>query len=171
MGKIAAALSVAILALTGLAAPARAADEPIVFSRLTGSIAGAGGKIYFQEPGNRTDKCLDAALEEIDRDGGKVQMWKCGFGGDEQIWTWAEHPLGGTQIINKANGKCLDVALEEIDQEGGRLQLWQCTGSIEQAWYVSPHMGDLFLDSRATKGSFGAPGDYDGAPVGLYRKS
>ncbi|GGU36535.1 RICIN domain-containing protein [Lentzea flava] len=167
MGKIPAAVCAAILGVAGLAAPAQAAAEPVTFFKFYGS--GTGGKLYF--PG--TDKCLDAALEEIDRDGGKVQMWTCGFGGDEQEWRF-EHssdPYEGSLIINVANGKCLDVALEEIDLEGGKVQMYQCTGGIEQRWYVSPHQGDILVKSRATKGLLGVPSVYDGAPVGIYGKA
>jgi hypothetical protein len=166
MRKVTAALCAAILGVAGLAAPARAGDEPVTFFKLYGS--GTGGMLYFP----RTDKCLDAALEEIDRDGGKVQMWTCGFGGDEQQWRFEPGDVGeGTLIINVANGKCLDVALEEIDKEGGRLQMYQCTGGIEQRWNVSPHQGDILISSKATKGLLGVPSVYDGAPVGLYGKS
>ncbi|MGW4209898.1 RICIN domain-containing protein [Lentzea sp. NPDC004789] len=165
MGNISAAVCAAILGVAGLAVPAQAADEPVTFFKLYGSIT--GGRLSF--PG--TGKCLDAALEEIDQDGGKVQMWTCGFGGAEQQWRF-EYPdeSGGALVINEANGKCLDVALEEIDQEGGRLQLYQCTGGPEQRWELNPHQGDMLIRSQATTGYLGVPSVYDGAPVGLYGK-
>lgn len=167
MGKFSAALGVAILGVTGLAVPAQAADEPITFPKMYGS--GRGGTINLPGTGG---KCLDAALEEIDRDGGKVQMWTCGLGGAEQRWRYeyVGDSSGQAYVINEANGKCLDIALEEIDQEGGRVQMYQCTGSVEQRFTVVYHQGDLFITPVATKGFLGAPGIYEGAPIGIYAK-
>ncbi|MEU0884715.1 RICIN domain-containing protein [Lentzea sp. NPDC005914] len=166
MGRLIAALSAVVLGVLGTTGTAQAADEPWLASGLWGSSAGEV-RIQFA----RTDKCLDAALEEIDNNGGKVQMWTCGLGGDEQYWYAEYHEEWGASLVrNKANGKCLDVALEEIDLDGGKLQMWDCTGNIEQRWTFQSHQGDLFMESMAVRGAFGAPSLTDGAPIGLYNK-
>ncbi|KJK45418.1 hypothetical protein UK23_26215 [Lentzea aerocolonigenes] len=162
-----AALSAVVLGVLGTTGAAHAAGEPWLSSGLWGSGSGYS-TIRFAG----TDKCFDAALEDIGEDGGKVQIWTCGLGGDEQLWAPEYHEeWGGTVVRNKANGKCLDVALEEIDLEGGKVQLYECTGNIEQLWRFDTHSGDLFLESKAVKGRFGAPSLTDGAQIGLYQKS
>ncbi|MBB5955750.1 hypothetical protein FHS29_002331 [Saccharothrix tamanrassetensis] len=123
----------------------------------------------------RTGLCLDAALEEIGRNGGKVQLWTCGMGGDEQRWDAVQTDRGGQLLVNRLSGRCLDVALEEIDLEGGRVQLWDCGwGGDEQLWQIDRHQGDVFIDSRATRGRLGVRGQEDlrdGSPVGMWFKS
>ncbi|GGU36528.1 RICIN domain-containing protein [Lentzea flava] len=171
MKKIPAAVCAAVLLVTALVAPAQAADEPVLFKWPFSGYGHVATPIMFRTPAS--GMCLDAALEEIDRDGGKVQLWTCGFGGDEQRWNLEPHPLGGGfQIVSVANGKCLDAALEELEQEVTRLSLWQCTGGVEQLWQGGYHTGDLLIYSGAKwRSVFGAPGVYDGAPVSLHSVS
>ncbi|WP_329789710.1 RICIN domain-containing protein [Lentzea sp. DG1S-22] len=167
MGKLPAALGAVVLLAAVLVVPARASAEPVTFPKLHGS--GRGGTISL--PG--TGRCLDAALEEIDRNGGKVQMWTCGLAGDEQQWRYDHLPdIGaGAYIVSQANGKCLEVAPEELGAEGGRLQMWDCTGRVEQRWEVIHHQGDLFLTSKATRGVLGVWSVHEGAPIGVHGKS
>ncbi|MEU4803276.1 RICIN domain-containing protein [Actinosynnema sp. NPDC023587] len=156
---------VAACVLLGLTAtPAGAA--PFTSGRYT---AWGDGRLELRGTG----LCLDAALEEIDVEGGRVQLWTCGLGGDEQKWTPVSHGRG-TLLVNRLNGKCLDAALEEIDLEGGRVQMWTCgLGGDEQLWTFDSHQGDVFIDSRATNGKLGV-GRLDdlhsGAPVGVWHK-
>lgn len=167
MGKITAALCAAILGMTSLTAPAQAADDPVLFNTPFDGIWWDTTQIKFRGPA--AGKCLDAALEELDRDGGKVQLWTCGSG-DEQRWNVVRHPSGsGSEIVNVANGKCLDAALEKLEEEVTPLSLWECSGGVEQRWSVGYHSGDLFVTHvHKSSDRFGVPSVYDGAPLSLY---
>jgi hypothetical protein len=70
--------------------------------------------------------CLDAVASSDGTNGGKVQLYKCWDGANQQ---WANN------VINQAHGLCLDAVLQADGSNGDRVQLWSClAGAHNQAW-------------------------------------
>src|SRR5262249_9807458 len=74
-------------------------------------------------------KCLDLNFADLNKDGGKVQVWDCN-GLIQQTWRFKNGSL-----INGA-GKCLDVYAPELHTNSGRVQVFNCNGSIQKKWKV-----------------------------------
>lgn len=88
---------------------------------------------------DRSKRCLDAALQSIQRNGTTIQLWDCN-GQQQQRW---EAPLSGRgEIRNLASGRCLDAALQSIGRNGTVVQLWDCNGGDQQQWDVA-HPGNI----------------------------
>lgn len=88
----------------------------------------------------RSQKCLDVHLNDIGRNGAKVQQWDCkGASQTNQIWTL--RPTGQYyQIVSVRSGKCLDVHLGDIGRNGAKVQQWDCYGmnQTNQLWILRP---------------------------------
>ncbi len=74
-------------------------------------------------------KCLDVHYPDRFLNGGRVQIWDC-HGGINQQW----HLEGGALV--SGNGKCLDVHHPDRFLNGGRVQIWDCHGGENQQWNV-----------------------------------
>ena len=87
--------------------------------------------------------CLDAAAQSDGTNGGKVQLWTC-LGGANQDWVFqpvGAQPANGLwgELVNKAHGLCLDAAAQADGNSGDTVQLWQCIGGPNQLWFESEY--------------------------------
>jgi hypothetical protein len=99
----------------------------------------------------QNNRCLDAATQNINSNGDKVQMWDCfndRFNHPNQWWLALNvleenEYAGSTQLINAQSGLCLDVDNSRGFVNGAKVQLWQCfddAGSHPNQWWsFGPH--------------------------------
>jgi len=127
-GRLLLALAAAAMALlTLVAAPAAFADNHGPNMHLRNTATG--------------NKCLDADLGTFGN-GGKVQVWDC-WGGANQQWVVDQdhctNPGDGfnyCELRNQQNpSMCLDADANFIGN-GGVVQIWQCLGTTNQLWAV-----------------------------------
>lgn len=85
---------------------------------------GLGFKSFQSEGG----KCLDVNIEDLVKDGGKVQIWDC-HNAIQQRWKFDDQD----RLVNEG-GKCLDVYVEDLAKDGGKVQIWECNDQIQQKW-------------------------------------
>jgi hypothetical protein len=82
-------------------------------------------------------RCLDAAVQSINSNGTKMQLWDCN-GGNQQGWRLDSATLGQrTRIVNAHSGRCLDAAVQSINSNGTKMQLWDCNGGDQQLWVLN----------------------------------
>lgn len=87
----------------------------------------------FRSLQNTGGKCLEVALEDLVKNGGKVQVWGCN-GSIQQHWRFDEFG----RIVNEG-GKCLDVNLPDLNTDGGKVQVWDCADVVQQKWTLTPN--------------------------------
>jgi microsomal dipeptidase-like Zn-dependent dipeptidase len=94
-------------------------------------------------------RCLDLDGGS-DRDGARVQQWKCN-GGENQSWILRGRD-GGWQLVNARSGKCLDASVSAGGPLGAASSLGQraCNGDPAQSWQAE-RGGNTFA-LRATSG-------------------
>jgi hypothetical protein len=73
-------------------------------------------------------KCLDVHIEDLVKDGGRVQIWKCN---NEIQQRWKFDNKG--RLVNES-GKCLDIHVQDLKKDGGKVQIWECNDQIQQQW-------------------------------------
>ncbi len=73
-------------------------------------------------------QCLDAAAQTDASNGGKIQLWSC-LNGTNQNWV-----RQGNELVNQAHGLCLDAAAQTDGNNGGAVQLWSCVNDANQQW-------------------------------------
>lgn len=74
------------------------------------------------------NKCLDINGPQVQVNGGRVQLWDCHRGANQQ-WRFERG-----RIISMANGRCLDLHGPDVGSSGGRVQVFDCNGSPNQLW-------------------------------------
>jgi hypothetical protein len=77
--------------------------------------------------------CLDAATQTDNANGGKVQLWSCNGGADEQ-WYFKSVGSGWGELVNRAHGLCLDASAQADGNNGDVVQVWKCLGDTNQLW-------------------------------------
>ncbi|GAA5152233.1 MULTISPECIES: RICIN domain-containing protein [Amycolatopsis] len=114
---------------------------PAVLAIFVLVVASTGLSLFWAAPANATSpyttersgyngRCLDADLNTMGTNGGKVQLWDCN-GQPQQSWT----PLRDA-TIRSANARCLDADLNRIGFNGVKVQLWDCNGQPQQRWFL-----------------------------------
>jgi len=78
--------------------------------------------------------CLEVQAQQIDRNGGLVQVSSC-VGGVNQQWYFDRQK----RLRNRANDKCLDIDSATMDVNGGKVQLWACHDRSNQQWSPMYH--------------------------------
>ncbi len=75
-------------------------------------------------------KCLDADSRDFRSNGGKIQVWDC-HDGDNQQW----HFDNVGRLVN-GGGKCLDAdsVADAFRKKGGKVQVWDCHDEVNQRW-------------------------------------
>jgi len=77
---------------------------------------------------SETGKCLDIHIEDLVKDGGRVQIWECN-NKTQQRWKFDDQD----RLVNES-GKCLDVHVDDLNKDGGKVQIWECSDEIQQKW-------------------------------------
>jgi hypothetical protein len=85
----------------------------------------------FRSLQNAGGKCLEVVLEDLVKNGGKVQVSACN-GSIQQGWKIDE----SGRLVN-GGGKCLDVHLPELTADGGKVQVWDCADVAQQKWTLT----------------------------------
>ncbi|KAJ7225121.1 ricin B lectin domain-containing protein [Mycena haematopus] len=83
------------------------------------------------------DKCLDA-VNGVDGDGTKLQIWTCASGNTNQQWVSAGSP-GSPQIVWAGKNKCVDATNGNVTN-GNVMQIWDCDASSSnsnQNWGIA----------------------------------
>jgi Ricin-type beta-trefoil lectin domain len=87
--------------------------------RTTSQIVNAGGS-----------KCLDVDKSSINKNGARVQVWKC-TGAPEQRWFFR-----GNELVNEGSGKCLEVDPAGMTKVGAVVRAWDCNKQPPQQWSI-----------------------------------
>lgn len=80
---------------------------------------------------NEGGKCLEVNIEDLVKNGGRIQVWECN-GSIQQRWKFDE--VG--RLVNEG-GKCLDAHLPDLKTDGGKVQTWDCVDVVQQKWTLS----------------------------------
>lgn len=95
---------------------------------------------------NGAGLCLDTHARDLNRNGGRVQVWECN-GYRNQQWQF----VNGT--IRNGAGLCLETPRSQIRRNGGRVQVRRCNGRRQQRWDFAHgrifNGGGLCLDTHA----------------------
>jgi hypothetical protein len=96
---------------------------------------------------NAEGMCLDAHERDMNKDGGRVQVWAC-TDHAAQRWQWGRNG----SIVNRG-GKCLEVDAPAMRNNGGRVQVWRCNDEPQQQWRMKGRAivngGGMCLDVHA----------------------
>ena len=103
-----------------------------VAERLFVTLQAGKRSIGYKSVRSEGGKCLEVNLEDLVKNGGKVQVWECN-NQIQQHWK-----LDGEKLVNEG-GKCLDVDLPQLTKDGGKVQVFDCNGQIQQKWKLDEH--------------------------------
>lgn len=81
------------------------------------------------------NKCWDADLNSINRNGTKVQLWDCNDQANHQIFRFSVNPEGAIRFQNYASGRYLDADLNSINANGTTVQLWDFVAGAKNQWW------------------------------------
>ena len=106
-----------------------------------GSPGPTGGNVGYPAPASFaivSDRglCLDVHGPDLNRNGGRVQVWDCHGGVNQTFY------FDGGAVVSEA-GLCLDVHGPDLRKNGGRVQFWECHGGINQQWSYNERSGAL----------------------------
>ena len=110
----------------------RDSDE-VPFARLQISQAPKTRSLSYKGIQSAGGKCLEIHIEDLLKDGGRVQIWECS-GEIQQRWKLDD--LG--RLVNEG-GKCLDVHAPDMTKDGGKVQVWECSDVPQQKWKLDEH--------------------------------
>jgi len=100
--------------------------------------AAGGSAVYEIRNMYDTNNCLDAENDSANnpqRNGDKVQIWRCAGNSPNQAWTYTNG-----HWVNQDHGLCLDAENDGAGtpiKDGDKVQLWQCNGQTQQSWNFS----------------------------------
>ncbi len=86
--------------------------------------------------GSNNQYCMDASLDQREKDGDKVYLFKC-TGRENQRWA-VTHDTNGQSALVGLGGYCLDVRGSQATGSGTPVQLWQCHYGKNQRFNVLP---------------------------------
>lgn len=100
--------------------------------------------------GDSDRKCLDADLNTINANGGRVQLWQCN-NSQQQQWIAYRNAEGFIVLVNNLSNKCLDANPNTLYNNPAQVYLWECNGSPQQQWNdvdFAPDERLLFFSNR-----------------------
>lgn len=100
---------------------------------------------YLIGPVSDPNRCLDADLNTIGRNGTKVQLWTCNNTSANQAWYVRQIPEGYYRFQNVYSGRYLDADLNTINRNGTVIQLWDFIGSAHNQWFNMTEIPEHYL--------------------------
>ncbi|MFD5247460.1 RICIN domain-containing protein [Amycolatopsis sp. NPDC058340] len=96
----------------------------------------ADADMYLIPSGLNPNKCWDADLNTINRNGTKMQLWDCNLNADHQAFYITDNPEGYSRFQNVASGRYLDADLNSITKNGTIVQLWDFIAGAKNQWWA-----------------------------------
>lgn len=164
MKRLAGIIAAAAGVLTLATAPAAVADtktdqKTVTINGMTlipakvGAKAGTNGMsaqaaeadAYLIPSGLDPNKCWDADLNSINRNGTKMQLWDCNEYAAHQAFYITQNPEGFFRFQNVANGRYLDADLNSINNNGTIVQLWDFIAGGKNQWWTATENAEGFI--------------------------
>ena len=95
-----------------------------------------GTNVLLKLKGSNDQFCMDASLDQREKDGNKVYVFKC-TGRENQRWA-VTHDTNGQSLLIGLGGYCLDVRGSRSTATGTPVELWQCHYGKNQRFNVLP---------------------------------
>lgn len=107
--------------------------------RSTGGVStqAAEADAYLIPSALNPNKCWDADLNSINRNGTKMQLWDCNDTAAHQAFYITQNPEGFFRFQNVASGRYLDADLNSIGRNGTIVQLWDFIAGGKNQWWAA----------------------------------
>jgi hypothetical protein len=103
-------------------------SDEVVSERLFVNVQAKKRSLDFRGLQNVGGRCLDLHVEDLVKNGGRVQIWECNTAPQQR---WKLDDMG--RLVNEG-GKCLDVHAPDLKKDGGKVQVWDCGDVPQQKW-------------------------------------
>jgi len=101
-----------------------------------GAVHAFGTNVLMKLQGSNNQFCMDASLDQREKDGDKVYLYKC-TGRENQRWA-VTHDTNGQSALVGLGGYCLDVRGSQSTATGTPIELWQCHYGKNQRFNLLP---------------------------------
>lgn len=91
------------------------------------------------------NKCWDADLNSINRNGTKMQLWDCNNTAAHQAFYITQNPEGYFRFQNVANGRYLDADLNSMNRNGTIVQLWDYIAGAKNQWWAGYEIPECYV--------------------------
>ncbi len=100
---------------------------------------------YLIPSGLNSNKCWDADLNSINRNGTKMQLWDCNDTAAHQAFYITSNPEGFFRFQNVASGRYLDADLNSIGRNGTVVQLWDFIAGAKNQWWAATENAEGYI--------------------------